>query len=151
MWLHWLDWTRLFSKESCVGYDADLFELIFYTLSVTILEPILRQLIFFSIPSPMIFNYPAAAIWKSFLAWHQPASVESIRCRSWLLSCTCIVLNVLFVDTPLIWRHTSVKCFDKTSARDLWSLSREGSLSCHTCCDTGPRFLRSQPKNRHLQ
>ena len=22
-----------------------------------------------------------------------------------------------------------------------WPLSREGSLSCHTCCDTGPRFL----------
>jgi hypothetical protein len=33
-----------------------------------------------------------------------------------------------------------------------WSsgpLSREGSLSCHTCCDTGPRFFWSYPKN-HL-
>ena len=27
-------------------------------------------------------------------------------------------------------------------------LSREGSLSCHACCDTGPRFLRSHPKGR---
>jgi hypothetical protein len=26
-------------------------------------------------------------------------------------------------------------------------LSREGSLSCHTCCDTGPRFFRSHPKD----
>jgi hypothetical protein len=25
---------------------------------------------------------------------------------------------------------------------------REGSLSCHTYCDTGPRFIRSRPKNR---
>jgi hypothetical protein len=26
-------------------------------------------------------------------------------------------------------------------------LSREGSLSCHTCCDTGPQFFRSHPKD----
>ena len=26
---------------------------------------------------------------------------------------------------------------------NLWPLSREGSLSCRICCDTGPRFLRS--------
>jgi hypothetical protein len=25
------------------------------------------------------------------------------------------------------------------------SFSREGSLSCHTCCDTGPRFFWSHP------
>jgi hypothetical protein len=25
---------------------------------------------------------------------------------------------------------------------------REGSLLCHTCCDTGPRFFRSHPKER---
>jgi hypothetical protein len=28
-----------------------------------------------------------------------------------------------------------------------WPLSREESLSCHTCCDTGPRFFRSHPKD----
>ena len=28
-------------------------------------------------------------------------------------------------------------------------LSREGSLSCHTCCDMGPRFILSYPKDRH--
>ena len=33
----------------------------------------------------------------------------------------------------------------------LCPLSREGSLSCHTCCDTGPRFFRSHPKDRHNQ
>jgi hypothetical protein len=27
----------------------------------------------------------------------------------------------------------------------------EGSLSCHTCCDTGPWFFRSHPKNRPIQ
>jgi hypothetical protein len=30
-------------------------------------------------------------------------------------------------------------------------LSREGSLSCHTCCDTGPQFFRSHPKDRPIQ
>ena len=30
----------------------------------------------------------------------------------------------------------------------LWILSMEGSLSCHTSCDTGPRFSWSHPKNR---
>jgi hypothetical protein len=30
-------------------------------------------------------------------------------------------------------------------------LSREGSLSCHTYCDTGPRFIRSHPKDRPIQ
>jgi hypothetical protein len=32
----------------------------------------------------------------------------------------------------------------------LGSLSREGSLSYHTCCDTGPRFFRSHPKDRPI-
>ena len=26
-------------------------------------------------------------------------------------------------------------------------MSREGSLSCNSCCDTGPRFLQSHPKD----
>jgi hypothetical protein len=30
-------------------------------------------------------------------------------------------------------------------------LSRQGSLSCHTCCDTGPQFFRSNPKDRPIQ
>jgi hypothetical protein len=28
--------------------------------------------------------------------------------------------------------------------------SREGLLSCHTCCYTGPRFFRSHPKDRPI-
>ena len=28
------------------------------------------------------------------------------------------------------------------------SMSREGSLSCHSCCVTGPRCLRSHQKDR---
>jgi hypothetical protein len=32
-------------------------------------------------------------------------------------------------------------------ARCSGPLNREGSLSCHTCCDTGPRFFWSHPKD----
>jgi hypothetical protein len=35
--------------------------------------------------------------------------------------------------------------------RRSWPLSREGSVSCHTCCDTGPRIFRSHPKARPNQ
>jgi hypothetical protein len=34
-------------------------------------------------------------------------------------------------------------------ARRSGPLSREGSLSCHTYCDTGPWFIRSHPKDLH--
>jgi hypothetical protein len=30
-------------------------------------------------------------------------------------------------------------------------LSREGSLSCHTCCDTGSWFFQSNPKDHPIQ
>jgi hypothetical protein len=33
----------------------------------------------------------------------------------------------------------------------LCSLSRKGSLSFHTCCNTGPRFFRSHPKDRPIK
>jgi hypothetical protein len=36
-------------------------------------------------------------------------------------------------------------------ARRSGPLCREGFLSCHTCCDTGPRFFRSHPKDRPIQ
>ena len=31
----------------------------------------------------------------------------------------------------------------------LMAFSSEGSFSCHTYCDTGPRFMLSHPKGRH--
>jgi hypothetical protein len=40
------------------------------------------------------------------------------------------------------------KMWPMLGTQGLWlSLSREGSLSCHTCCDTGPRFFWSHPKD----
>jgi hypothetical protein len=31
------------------------------------------------------------------------------------------------------------------------SACKEGSLSCHTCCDTGPQFFQSHPNNHPIQ
>jgi hypothetical protein len=42
-------------------------------------------------------------------------------------------------------------CKFSAYARRSGPLSREGSLSCDTCCDTGPRFFRSYPKDRPIQ
>ena len=44
------------------------------------------------------------------------------------------------------WRWSAVKFSPLLGAYR--PLSRDGSLSCHTYCDTGPRFLRSHPKHR---
>ena len=42
-------------------------------------------------------------------------------------------------------------CKIQAYARRSGPLSREGSLSCHTCFDTGPQFSRSHPKDRPIQ
>jgi hypothetical protein len=42
-------------------------------------------------------------------------------------------------------------CKSLAYARRPGPLNRDGSLSCHTCCDTGPRFFRSHPKDRPIQ
>jgi hypothetical protein len=42
-------------------------------------------------------------------------------------------------------------CKIKAYARRSEPLSREGSLLCHTYCDTGPHFTRSHPKDRPIQ
>jgi hypothetical protein len=42
-------------------------------------------------------------------------------------------------------------CKIQAYARHSGPLCREGSLSCYTCCNTGPRFLRSHPKGCPIQ
>jgi hypothetical protein len=41
-------------------------------------------------------------------------------------------------------------CKIYANARCSGYLSREGYLSCHICCDTGPRFFRSHPKDHPI-
>jgi hypothetical protein len=57
--------------------------------------------------------------------------------------CSCF-LRIVFFDCMLL--YVPLKNFSLTIAG-----SREGSLSCHTCFDTGPRFFRSHPKDSPIQ
>jgi hypothetical protein len=75
--------------------------------------------------------------------------------------------NILYWLIDYLWFYVPLKNFhlhgDVTiavkgckframlGAQGLWAGSRERSLSCHTCCDTGPRFFRSHPKDRPIQ
>ena len=54
----------------------------------------------------------------------------------------------------LIWRRhhcrwRAAKFRPMLGAQGLWE--GRGSLSCHTCCDTGPRFFQFHPKDRPIQ
>ena len=62
------------------------------------------------------------------------------------------VVHVMIENNLLKWkRHycrSRATCLIKVHARHLRLLSGEGSLSCHTNCNTGPRFLQSHPNGR---
>ena len=46
-------------------------------------------------------------------------------------------------SSPLLVKGCKIVTFDL--------LSRKGSLTCHTCFDTGPRFRRSHPLGRFVR
>jgi hypothetical protein len=49
--------------------------------------------------------------------------------------------------SPKKIKGCKISVYDRRSG----PLSREGSLSCHTCCNMEPRFLRSHPKDRPIK
>jgi hypothetical protein len=66
------------------------------------------------------------------------------------------------VDDGFVLRHTQLFVYIRTAIFQLharWlsplpvtgltAFSSEGSFMCHICCDTGPRFIRSYPKDRY--
>jgi hypothetical protein len=78
-----------------------------------------------------------------------------IECARVVLFSSCWLIDylmfyVLLKNFSLIWRRKHCRWRAEACARRSGPLSREGSLSCHTCCDTGPRFLRSHPKDRPI-
>jgi hypothetical protein len=60
------------------------------------------------------------------------------------------ILYVPLKNFSLIWRrhHCRWRAAKFCHCSALGAFEQEGSLSCHTCCDTGPRFSRSHPKDR---
>ena len=76
-----------------------------------------------------------------------PILVIFIQYNAWYAS---RLLAGLIVFRPLqkYLMYKPVKgCTIKTVARRLCSLSKQGSLSCHTCCDTEPRSFWSHLKS----
>ena len=74
--------------------------------------------------------------------------------RSWdpnqkFSSISCIVCLFWFYVVLLSVGNISIirRCHQTAKLRPMFG--KEGSLSCHTCWDTGPRFLQSQPKGIH--
>jgi hypothetical protein len=66
------------------------------------------------------------------------------------------LIDYLFVLRPvenisLIWgrHHWRWRAANLDLCLALTAFSSEGSFSCNTYCDTGPRFIRSHPKDRH--
>ena len=51
------------------------------------------------------------------------------------------------MKSPLLMRGCKIYAYARRSG----PMSRKGSLSCHTSCDTGPRFFRSHPKDLPIQ
>ena len=59
----------------------------------------------------------------------------------------CLEFFVPLENVSLIWRFGDITTAVEglqilTYARHLWPLSSEGSLACHTYCDTGHPFIK---------
>ena len=83
--------------------------------------------------------------------------IKGINCGIFLQCClpnkicehaSLSIVWVLFKNISYIYKHHyCIWRAGKFSPLLLWALSSEGSLSPHTCYDTGPRFLWSRPKD----
>jgi hypothetical protein len=81
---------------------------------------------------------------------HLIASYDSQKDADWLTDWLFIVLRPAQEYFTYMLPVKGYKI--KVNARRSGPLSRERSLgSCHTCCDTGPRFFRFHPKDCPIQ
>jgi hypothetical protein len=73
--------------------------------------------------------------------------------EDWLIVNDYLLFHVWLKNSSLIWwrHHCRWRARQRAANLDSGPLSRKGSLSCHTCCDTGFRFLWSNPKVRPTQ
>jgi hypothetical protein len=84
----------------------------------------------------------AAFCSKTFQIWK-----KHFRLINWLYITLLRPVREYFTHMetpPLPVKGCKILAYSRRSG----SLNREGSLSCHTCCDTGPRFFPFHPKYR---
>ena len=72
---------------------------------------------------------------------------QNYLCCNMVRSCDCIGYCINMETSPLQVKGCKFQAF----VQRLWRLSRQGSLSCHTCCNKGPRSFRSHPKDHPIQ
>jgi hypothetical protein len=83
--------------------------------------------------------------------------VYSISCDVYSKSCDWLIdwlIDYILFYVPLKIFHLYgdvTIAGERLHARRSGPLSMVGSLSCHSYCDTGPRFFRSHPKDRPFQ
>jgi hypothetical protein len=91
-------------------------------------------------------------VWIHFIEFASAPTSQTNKLVGCLLICICLFG---FSDTSnfsAIWRLSPLPVTGLqllAYAQRSGPLSREGSLSCHTYCGTGPRFIRSHPKDWH--
>jgi hypothetical protein len=95
----------------------------------------------FTVFKKNLVGFPAFLAWASLIDW----------LIIYLLIIYCFTLK----NFSLIWKRHHWwwrvgKYRPMLGAKGLWA-GIKGSLLCHTYCDTGPRFLRSHPKDRPIQ
>ena len=86
-----------------------------------------------------VFFTPNLVIYYFNETWHNITHPLG----GWLVG--CILINIYLENITFLWSWLIVPAKNykiRAFAGRLWSLSREGSLSCHTCVDTEPQVLR---------
>ena len=118
------------------------------------------------------YSYPFCSIFWGFLnSWHWPVKITTVCLFTLVMSSllflivivvvvvVVVIVVVVIVVVVAVVVYVLLRIFRShwqkrtASSRPMLGtyvhpLSSEGSLSCHACCDTGPRFSRSHSKDR---
>ena len=113
------------------------------------------------------YSYPFCSIFWGFLnSWHWPVKITTHESGLFffyflivvVVVVVIVVIVVVVIVVVVVVVYVLLRTFSShgqkrtTSSRPMLGtyvhpLSSEGSLSCHICCNTGPRFSRSHSKD----
>ena len=95
---------------------------------------------------------PLSMVCLSLMFWQRKGARERILHKLSLLALkpSFLLINCILLRC-LKFAQILQLCGDVQHYRRLQPLKREGCLSCHNCCETKPRFLRSHLKDCPIQ